>query len=110
MAAGGDGGVNGGSNVLPGLFSSLYQTIAAGEDDQKIQALTDGINEFQEIYSLGSPTDHPFSRFISGTKCGLAAKGICGMHVNQPFSGYGNSQLAKAPEILFRLEEKLKKL
>ena len=110
MQAGGDGGVNGGSNVFPRLFSLLYKSIVDGEGDQKIESLKAGVNQLQEIYSVGSATENPFSRFISGTKCALAAKGICGMYVNQPFSSYDDGRLANMKGIVSQLEHKLKEI
>jgi len=101
MRAGGDGGVNGGSNVLPHLLVSLYQALVQEQQQQqgssnedlqeRIQRLMAGVNDLQQIYQkvVAEGDDvhhHPFSRFIAGTKAGLAAKGICGTICNEPFS------------------------
>lgn len=108
LAAGGDGGVFGGSNILPKMFVGQYEALANGEDEKKKEIFAAGINLFQDIYTLGAPSDHQFSRIIAGTKCAAAAKGLCGLHVSQPFTGYDESQLEKAKAILSKVEEKLK--
>ena len=52
------------------------------------------VNNLQAIYSVGDSTNHPFSRFISGTKGALVVNGIItSAFVNEPFSALDQNQL-----------------
>ena len=91
MRLGADGGVNGGSNVLPELFVEMHRAICISsnsEDDRKVQKLQEGIDALQAIYTVtGSTVDQPFSRLISGTKYALVEKKVLNAaFVNQPFT------------------------
>lgn len=95
---GGDGGVNGGANIFPELFVSLYQAAVAGDANQ-IDVLTQRVEKLQQIYSVGKYA----SRFIKATKCALSIKGICSDHMAEPFNHFLPPQRARVQEILERL-------
>jgi 4-hydroxy-tetrahydrodipicolinate synthase len=95
---GGDGGVNGGANIFPELFVSLYQAAVAGDANQ-IDVLTQRVEKLQQIYSVGKYA----SRFIKATKCALSIKGICSDHMAEPFNHFLPPQRARVQEILKRL-------
>mmetsp|Transcript_22497 Transcript_22497/g.34145 ORF Transcript_22497/g.34145 Transcript_22497/m.34145 type:complete len:192 (+) Transcript_22497:570-1145(+) len=102
IRAGGDGGVNGGSNVLPDLFVGLYQELVSQEGDASmIQKLHGWVKAFQEIYTVCDPTDHPFSRLIIGTKCALVDKGVISTtRVNEPFASFHDKRHIEKTEII----------
>jgi 2-dehydro-3-deoxy-D-pentonate aldolase len=95
IQAGADGGVNGGSNVLPDLFVALYQALAVTVEQQQEQ---------EKVYALDDSSEHPFSRLIRGTKCALVALGVIKtMHVNLPFSNPTDEHVTRARDILTKI-------
>jgi dihydrodipicolinate synthase/N-acetylneuraminate lyase len=106
VQAGGDGGINGGSNIFPALFVSLYNALTAKErDETRVKKLTAQVDALQRIYQVGTSKENPFSRFIVGTKCALAGEGICSStFVNQPFTTFTESQMGKMKQILAELK------
>lgn len=110
---GGDGGVNGGSNIDPKVFVSLYQSVKEkigdndidikNRQDGQIQNLMKDISTLQEIYMVGSTIDNPFSRFIVGTKTALVCKGILTSSIsNEPFESFDKRNTDKIQRILDR--------
>lgn len=71
MLAGADGGVNGGANLLPELFSGLVAAVDAG-DAEKMNALQREIEAFQPNY--GTPCTCP--GVIRALKRALSGKGL----------------------------------
>lgn len=71
MLAGADGGVNGGANLLPELFSGLVAAVDAG-DAEKMNALQREIEDFQPNY--GTPCTCP--GVIRALKRALSGKGL----------------------------------
>lgn len=90
MRLGADGGVNGGSNIVPELFVKMHRAVSSstGDDDRQVQKLQEGIDALQAIYTVtGSTINQPFSRLISGTKYALVERKVLGAaFVNQPFT------------------------
>jgi 4-hydroxy-tetrahydrodipicolinate synthase len=74
---GGDGGVNGGANVIPELFTSLF----ASTTDRL--ALQDRVVKFGRIYMLAEGE----SAVVRGLKAALAAIGICTNRCAEPWEG-----------------------
>ena len=99
---GGDGGVNGGANVYPGLFSAAYQAAAVG-DSQKMAELQAAIDALQPIYDIGKYA----SRHIKATKSALSIKGICSDFMAEPFHCFKEPERAQVAAILKELEPKL---
>ena len=71
MLAGADGGVNGGANLLPELFSGLVAAIDKG-DTEKMNGLQKKIEDFQPEY--GTPCTS--AGVIRALKYGLSRKGL----------------------------------
>lgn len=71
MLAGADGGVNGGANLLPELFSGLVAAVDTG-DAEKMNALQREIEDFQPNY--GTPCTCP--GVIRALKRALSGKGL----------------------------------
>jgi dihydrodipicolinate synthase/N-acetylneuraminate lyase len=77
---GGHGAIAGGANMFPKLFVDLYDASVA-KDFDKIAVLRDKVMRlYNTIYSVGKST----SRYLKGTKCALAALGICNEYIAFP--------------------------
>ena len=83
MRLGGDGGVSGGANVLPGLFVECYQAAVSG-DAVRLEAARRQIDGFQRVYEIGKYA----SRHIKATKCCLSLVGICDDCMAEPFQRF----------------------
>ncbi len=81
VAAGGDGGVNGGANLEPRLFVDLYEAARSG-DAERVAALQAGVEVLGHIY--GQPCTA--GSVIRGLKRALAQAGLCREIVAAPFS------------------------
>lgn len=92
---GGDGGVNGGSNVFPEIFVGCYQACVAGDDAKRDELLARIIN-FQDLYEIGK---YP-SRNIKATKCALSLMGICEDHLAEPFNHFFEPERQRVRAIL----------
>lgn len=95
---GGDGGVNGGANIYPELFTRLYDATVNG-DTSAVEILTQRVEKLQQIYSVGKYA----SRFIKATKCALSIRGICSDHMAEPFNHFLEPERTRVQEILARL-------
>jgi 4-hydroxy-tetrahydrodipicolinate synthase len=83
MRLGGDGGVSGGANVLPGLFVECCQAALSG-DAVRLEAARRQIDAFQCVYDIGKYA----SRHIKATKCCLSLLGICDDYMAEPFQRF----------------------
>jgi len=92
---GGDGGVNGGANVLPDIFVGCYQACIAG-DEPKRDELHGRIIAFQELYEIGKYE----SRRIKATKSALSLMGICEDHLAEPFNHFFEPERNRVRAIL----------
>jgi 4-hydroxy-tetrahydrodipicolinate synthase len=90
------GGVNGGANMFPELYVSLYE--AAKTNNLK------RVRELQQIVmqiSVGVYTQGQYgSSYLKGVKCALNVLGVCNDHLASPFNKFGNEQKAKIKELL----------
>ncbi|TWT34864.1 dihydrodipicolinate synthase family protein [Blastopirellula retiformator] len=99
LALSGDGGVNGGANVLPRLFVDCYDAVVAG-DSVKQAELHQRIVDFQRIYEVGKYG----SKYIKATKCCLSLLQICDDCMAQPFHKFHAPEREKIATILQELE------
>jgi len=97
---GGDGGVNGGANIFPKLFTSMFTAAQAG-DTGRIATLQEQINNLQPIYDVGKYA----SRFIKATKCAVSLRGICSDHMAEPFNRFLEPERQKVAEIIDQVNE-----
>lgn len=97
LQLGGDGGVCGGANVLPQLFTGCYAAAASG-DAAQAAALLERIVDFQEIYTIGKYA----SRYIKAYKSALSLLGICNDFLAEPFNHFLPPQRAQVREVLRR--------
>ncbi len=97
---GGDGGVNGGANIFPKLFTAQFAAAQAG-DQERIAVLQEQIERLQPIYDVGKYA----SRFIKATKCALSIKGICSDHMAEPFNHFFAPERQKVAAIIEQVNE-----
>jgi dihydrodipicolinate synthase/N-acetylneuraminate lyase len=88
---GGDGGVNGGGNLDPRLFVSLFQA-ANRSDHQEIARLQADVISLGEIYNIAGPGP---SGYLRGLKTALEAAGICSGRLAPPFRPIESSDREK---------------
>jgi 2-dehydro-3-deoxy-D-pentonate aldolase len=100
LAAGGDGGVAGGANILPELFVELYDA-AKANDQQRIARARTTVNALQGIYDVGKYA----SRFIKATKCSLSLLGICDDFMAEPFHRFHAPERERVREIIHALRQ-----
>lgn len=78
---GGHGGINGGANMFPELYVSLYNAAAAGDlaEVRRLQQIVMQIST--TIYTVGKYG----SSYLKGVKCTLGLLGVCSDHLAAPF-------------------------
>lgn len=85
---GGHGGVNGGANLHPSLYVSLYEAAVAG-DLAKVRELSRKVMSLSEsIYTVGRHG----SAIIKGIKCSLSLLGICDDFMAAPFYRFHDAE------------------
>jgi len=100
---GGHGGVNGGANLFPRLYVSLYEAAAAGNRD-RVAALHAIVMEISDtIYSTGRHS----SSFLKGLKCALALENICGDFMAEPFHRFREPERARIRNFLENIQPRL---
>src|SRR5690606_12422572 len=99
MQCGGDGGVSGGANLLPGLFVDFYESLVRG-DQVAGDALRQKIMALRQIYEIGKYA----TRHIKATKRGLSLLGICDDFMAEHFHRFRQPQRDQVAAILRQLE------
>lgn len=102
MELGGDGGVHGGANVFPKLFTRLYDAIVAG-DASRVDALQGEVTKLQAIYDVGKYA----SRYIKATKSAASTQGICADTMAEPFNHFLPPERERVAAILATLDTAL---
>ena len=92
---GGDGGVNGGANIFPKLFSEAYRAASTG-DTRRAGELSEKIEALQKIYTVGDYA----SRYLKGTKCALSILGICREDLAVPFYPFAEKEREQLRQVL----------
>lgn len=92
MKAGGDGGVNAGANILPGLFINIYNEFKAGN----IQKADDLNVELMKLYKAA----HVTVPYIACFKHILKCMGICESFISEPFGQIEEEAKRKIEEYL----------
>ena len=81
LLLGADGGVPGGANLFPSLFTKLYMAFHRGD--------VEGMNQLQaEVVRLGNPifnSGEADSNHVARLKCALACRGLCSDLPTRPF-------------------------
>lgn len=96
VVLGADGGVNGGSNLFPGLYVELYNA-AVSKDYDRIKTLQEKVLFISShIYSVGRFS----SSYMKGLKCALSIMGICDDYMTDPFHRFRKQEREKIAEAL----------
>lgn len=96
---GGDGGVNGGGNLHPKLFVSLFRA-ADQKDEKEIARLQAELERLGAIYNVAGPGP---SGYLRGLKTALEAAGICSGKVAPPFREIAPADRSKIVELVTSL-------
>ena len=98
---GGHGAIAGGANMFPRLFVDLYDASVA-KDFDKIAILRDTVMRlYNTIYSVGKST----SRYLKGTKCALAALGICNEYIAFPLRKFEGEDKQKIEQYIAEMKD-----
>lgn len=85
---GADGGINGGANLFPELYVSMYQA-AAAQDVARVKQLQQVIMKLCTlIYNLGKTN----ASYLQGIKCALNVAGLCEGYISYPFRQFGEEE------------------
>ncbi len=95
---GGDGGVNGGANLLPRLFTDIYDA-ALKKDTSRVAELQKQVMELGTLYDVGGD----FVSVARSLKCALSLLGICEDRMADPFQTYGAAQRSEVERRLMQL-------
>jgi 4-hydroxy-tetrahydrodipicolinate synthase len=99
LILGAHGGVNGGSNLFPKWYVSLYDAYQNGDMDQ-VESLQNKIQKLsEEVYHLN---DNPNS-YLQGIKAAMSIHGLCQATLAPPLQGLSSN-------LKMELKEKLNKL
>lgn len=81
LRMGGSGGVPGGANICPGLYTGLYRAVVAG-DTARAEVLQRRVLALSaSLYRLGQYA----SSYIKGIKCALSCLNVCDDFMAEPF-------------------------
>ena len=98
---GAHGGVNGGANMFPKLYVSLYDA-AKRHDIAEVQRLQKIVMQISStIYNVGQHG----SSYLKGLKCALSLLGICGDTLAEPFFHFREPERLKVKAALDKVME-----
>ena len=93
---GADGGINGGANMFPELYVSMYKAAVRGDLDE-VRKLQKRIMQISAtLYSIGKYS----SSYLKGVKCALDLLGLCGGYIEWPYREFQPSERAKVRKAL----------
>jgi dihydrodipicolinate synthase/N-acetylneuraminate lyase len=96
VLTGGHGGVNGGANMFPRLYVSLYNA-SVNRDFAAIFMLQQKVMQISTtIYKVG----HHGSSYLKGLKCALSVMGICNDFMAEPFHRFKEPERVKIQQLL----------
>ncbi len=106
LELGGGGGVSGGANLFPKLYTRLFEAHRAGnlprarELQKQVQRVSDS------FYRIGKYS----SSIIKGIKCALSCLGICNDFMAEPFHRFRTAESEAVKARLKEIEAELSKL
>lgn len=96
VLTGGHGGINGGANMFPKLYVSLYKA-SVNRDFETIIKLQQKVMQISTtIYKVG----HHNSSYLKGLKCALSVMGICSDFMAEPFHRFKEAERLKIKQLL----------
>lgn len=96
VLTGGHGGVNGGSNMFPGLYVNLYNASTNHDFDTIFKLQPKVMQISTTIYKVG----HHGSSYLKGLKCALSIMGICNDFMAEPFHRFREPERIKIKQLL----------
>ncbi|MBL8029563.1 MAG: dihydrodipicolinate synthase family protein [Fibrobacteres bacterium] len=81
LLLGGHGGINGGANLWPSLYVSIYNAAQKRDLDTVMKLHEKVIQVSSSVYSVGKYS----SSYLKGLKCGLSLLNICSDFMAEPF-------------------------
>jgi len=97
---GGDGGVNGGANMFPRLYTDLYDA-AINRDLDKVLELQEKVMIISNsIYKIGRYG----SSYLKGVKCTCSLLGICSDFMASPYHRFRKEERLKVQRVLESLD------
>lgn len=99
VMAGADGGINGGANLCPELYSAMYKA-AVNNDCVKVNELQKHIMQIStELYSIGKYG----SSYLKGLKCALSEAGLCKGYIAWPYREFSGPEKARVRQSLLKI-------
>ena len=98
--AGGHGGVNGGANLFPKLYVSLFQAAQSGDLVRSRELHSQVMQVSNTLYRVGRHS----SAIIKGLKCALNELGVCDDFMAEPFHRFREPERQKIRETLGGIE------
>lgn len=100
VLAGANGGVNGGSNLFPRLYVSMYRAASSGDIREAVRLQEVVLDISSNIYNAGTYS----SSYLKGLKCALSILNICSSELAEPYAGLGAADRARIAERLAALQ------
>ena len=104
LLMGAHGLVNGGMNVFPGVYVSLYRAARSG-DVPAVQREHQRLMRCLRLLRVDRAQSSPFGSFVKTTKYALQLMGICSEHLSLPFEPLGAESKRKVEQFLADLAE-----
>jgi 4-hydroxy-tetrahydrodipicolinate synthase len=96
VLTGGHGGVNGGANIFPKLYVSLYNASVKRDFDSIFKLQQKVMQISSTIYKVG----HHGSSYLKGLKCALSLMGICNDFMAEPFHRFKEPERMKIKQLM----------
>lgn len=93
---GGDGGVCGGANLLPALYTELYEAAVTGDLREVHRLQQQVLRLSSRLYEVG----HPPTGYLTGLKTALAFVGLCKARLAEPLFQMSASRQARLAQHL----------
>lgn len=100
---GGDGGVNGGANLFPKLYTELYKAAEGRDLDRMTRLHKEVLSVAHTLYTVGKHG----SALIKGLKCALSLEGICNDVMDEPFQRFREPEREQVAALLRELKKKV---
>ncbi|MCZ6553017.1 MAG: dihydrodipicolinate synthase family protein [SAR324 cluster bacterium] len=104
LLMGAHGLVNGGMNVFPGVYVSLYRAARSG-DVPAVRREHQRLMRCLRLLRVDQANSSPFGSFVKTTKYALQVMGICSEHLSFPFEPLSAESKRKVEQFLADLAE-----
>ncbi|MDP4276538.1 MAG: dihydrodipicolinate synthase family protein [Bacteroidota bacterium] len=103
VLAGADGGVNGGANLFPRLYTDLYEAAVRRDMDTVLTLQQQVMFISNTIYKIGRYG----SSYLKGLKCACSLMGICSDFMASPYHRFRKEERLKVQQVLEHLNVKI---